>query len=526
MIKDASFPRGKMGVTTPLWAMPLALVLMGPAPAARAGAPGNPATSTTQAAPLIQVPPGFRIEKVVDGLSYPTAITWDDQGRMYVTEAGGQFLEEPPPARLLRIDPTARTADRVTEMVNLTNKGILEPVVGITWSKGNFYITHRAADRTGAVSQVTPTGAVSLLFSGIIDSQSEHGANDIRVGPDGQMYVCVGPAFNSAVAGIDVGPFIDRSPMVHPTVAQDVILTGQNFETPDFRTPDESDKVQTGAFVPFGTPTTPGQRIKGTNKAGGTILVFDPANAEATVHPYAWGFRNVIGMVWNAQGEMFAAVNSYDVRGSRPINDDAEATYRVRQGAWYGWPDYTAALDPVTDAKYDSPDPLKAPVFVNGQPQGKKIGFLIDHAASGLRAPDKSLIYGLHEIGSSPSKLDVAPASWGPLAGQVFVAEWGDLAPGTSPLRIKASGYQVVRINTTTGRAEPFIHNTTPLPASEQGAPGQGLERPFDVRFGPDGAMYIVDYGQARVNFARIKLGQVPYEFPPQTGAIWKVTRQ
>jgi len=57
------------------------------------------------------------------------------------------------------------------------------------------------------------------------------------------------------------------------------------------------------------------------------------------------------------------------------------------------------------------------------------------------------------------------------------------------------------------------------------GAMGMGFERPFDVKFGPDGALYIVDYGTARVNPARVAQGQVPYEFPPQTGALWRVTR-
>jgi hypothetical protein len=51
-----------------------------------------------------------------------------------------------------------------------------------------------------------------------------------------------------------------------------------------------------------------------------------------------------------------------------------------------------------------------------------------------------------------------------------------------------------------------------------------GIERPIDVKFGPDGAMYIVDYGIANVNSARTAEGQVPYEFPPETGAVWRVT--
>ena len=49
-------------------------------------------------------------------------------------------------------------------------------------------------------------------------------------------------------------------------------------------------------------------------------------------------------------------------------------------------------------------------------------------------------------------------------------------------------------------------------------------DSPIDVKFGPDGAMYIVDYGIANVNAARAAEGQVPYEFPPETGAVWRVT--
>lgn len=53
---------------------------------------------------------------------------------------------------------------------------------------------------------------------------------------------------------------------------------------------------------------------------------------------------------------------------------------------------------------------------------------------------------------------------------------------------------------------------------------GEGLERPFDIDFGPDGAMYISDFGVAKVSLDRIRAEQPPYEFPPATGAVWKIT--
>ena len=471
--------------------------------------------------PTIQLAPGYRIERVASGLTYATAMTFDEQGRLYVAEAGGQFLEEPPASRILRIE-----GGRAVEVANLTALGVADSVAGLAYRGGSFYFTHRdPADRTGAVSRLNPDGTLTRLLSGIVDSQSEHQVNGLRFGPDGRLYVTSGPAFNSGVAGIDNAPFIQRSPGVRTTAGQDLVLTGVNFETPDFRTPDPSDTVQTGAYVPFGTATAPGQVIRGTNKPGGAILAFDPDNAEATVRPFAWGFRNVIGIAFDGAGQLYAAVNGYDVRGSRPINDRYDVTYRVREGAWYGYPDYSAALEPVTDPRFDSPDSLQAMQFVNGVPVGRALRPVIDQAASGLATPDRTLVYGRHEVNSSPSLIDIAPASFGPVGGQVFVAEWGDLAPNTTPLRDGNAGFQIVRIDPETGRAVPFVRNLSRGPASAQGAEGLGIERPYDVQFGPDGAMYIVDYGIARVNRGREAEGQVPYEFPPGTAAIWRVTR-
>ncbi len=468
--------------------------------------------------PALQLPSNYRIEKVVEGLTYPTALTFDDQGRMYVAEAGGAFLELPPSPRILRVEN-----GRTVEVVNLAGRGVRASLVGLTWHNGAFYISHRdPATRMGAVSRVTPAGAVTRILSGVLDAQAEHQVNDIKVGPDGRMYLATGPATNSGVVGIDLAPFVMLSPMLRATPCQELVLTGVNYRTPDFRTDDPSDVTETGAFVPFGTATTPGQRIPGTNKCGGSVLVFDPNNAEATVRPFASGLRNTIGLAFR-EGELYAAVNGYDVRGSRPFRDEFDATYRIRQGAWYGWPDFSAAFEPATERRFDVPNSLQAPKFRNGQPLPlESLDFLIDHVASGLARPDRSLVAGLHPVNSSPSGLDVAPSSWGEFAGMLFVAEWGDLAPPTNPLRDGPVGSRIVAIDPRTQQVSAFVRNDQPGPASEQGATDQGLERPFYVKFGPDGALYVVDSGIARINPAK---PGTPYEFPPQTGRIWKVTR-
>ena len=472
--------------------------------------------------PAVNLPRGYNLEKVVDGLNFPTSLTWDEDKNMYVVEAGGGFLPEPSPARILKV-----SKGRADEIVNLSNKNVVAPVVGLTYYNNAFYITHRADDQTGAVSRVSKDGsAINQILSGFLDGGSEHPLNSVQMGPDGRMYLCVGPAGNSAVMGPDIAPFINRKPSLHTTSAKDLVLLGKNFKSEDFRTLHKlDDSVLTGAYMPFGTPSTPGQIIHGTNKPGGSIVSFDPANAEGTLETVAYGLRNVIGVTWNKEGEMFAAVNGYDVRGSRPVKDLFDATYLIKKGTWYGYPDYSLTGEPLTDPTFDSDDKLQAEIFVNGVSQGKNLGFVIDHAASGLTAPDKNLIVGLHPFHSSPSLLDVAPSGWGVYTGHLFVAEWGDLTPPTDPA-ITRVGYRIVEINPHTKQVVPFLSNVSGLPGSEQGKAGKVLERPFDVKFGPDGAMYIVDYGQVKINLARKAQDREPYEYIPGTGVIWKVTKE
>ncbi|MEJ7810746.1 MAG: spondin domain-containing protein [Gemmatimonadaceae bacterium] len=485
--------------------------------------PNGEVRDAAQQFPVIQLPPGYQIEKVVGGLSYPSSLTWDDQGKLYVVESGsGLTPDQLAPPRILRVANGA-----ATEVVNLDGK-VNTAVVGIVWHKGAFYITHRSiADRTDAVSRVTLGGGVTQLFSGIIDGQAEHQINDIKVGPDGRMYVTAGLAGNAGVMSNELMGFIKLSPTAHATPCREIVLTGQNFQTPDFRTPDPNDSVLTGAFVPYGTETRPGQVIPASrNRCGGSILSFDPDNADATLSTYAWGFRNIIGIAWNrATGAMYTATNGYDIRGARPVNDEFDGIYRVQQDAWYGVPDYSAALEPLTDDKFEPPDATQAPVFLGRAPIGKDLGFVINHAASGLTVASKSLIAGLVPVNASPSMLDVAPPSWGEFAGHLFVADFGDLAPASNPLRREHVGFRISRVDPATRQVDAFVRNAGPGPASEQGAAGQGIERPFDVEFGPDGAMYIVDYGVVIVDLSRVAQGKAPYIEVPGTGAIWRVSR-
>jgi glucose/arabinose dehydrogenase len=502
---------------------------------------GSAQTTQTARDSILELPQGFTAEKIADGLTFPTSVAWDDQGRMWVAEAGGGFQpEQLQPSRLLRLENGS-----VAETLELSEH-LIPPVVGLTFHDGHFYITHRdMSDMTGAVSRVAMDGSVEQILTGFRDARAEHFMNGIEVGPDGRLYFGVGQAGNSGVMGPDVGPFIEMNPDLHPVPCEDLTLLGHNFMTPDFRVEDddgedeEGPMVLTGAFVPFGQATQPGEVVQGEEKCGGAVFSFDPDDAEGTLERFAWGMRQPIGIAWDADGTMYVGENGYDVRGARPVQDEMDATLRVRQGQWYGFPDFSAGRLPLTEPQFDIPDEagedVQPPVFRGSEEElGRTLTFVIDHEASGLTAPPQEDVVGRHPVHSSPSQLDVAPEGWGDYAGHLFVAEWGDLAPPTNPLvvpgdpeememegEIIVAGYRVVRIDPATGELEPFVSNRSPGPASQQDATGEGMERPFDVKFGPDGAMYIVDYGVVEIDMDLVP----PYDYQPGTGAVWRVTR-
>jgi hypothetical protein len=104
----------------------------------------------------------------------------------------------------------------------------------------------------------------------------------------------------------------------------------------------------------------------------------------------------------------------------------------------------------------------------------------------------------------------------------------GDRAPfATSGRALKVPlGYKIVRVDLDArGQVQDFIRNARPGPGSSIKAKGELLERPVDVKFGPDGKMYILDFGRMEMKNGREKLsagtGKIfvlePIDQPPAT---------
>src|SRR5260221_5716281 len=76
----------------------------------------------------------------------------------------------------------------------------------------------------------------------------------------------------------------------------------------------------------------------------------------------AWGLRNAYALGFLPDGRLLAVDQGADDRGSRPVGNVPDLLLEVRQGAYYGWPDFIGD-DPITDPKY-MPTRGAAPTFV------------------------------------------------------------------------------------------------------------------------------------------------------------------
>lgn len=439
----------------------------------------------------VAVPEGYRVEVVATGLTYPTAVTFDGDGTPYVTESGYSYGEDFAQSRLVRVEKDGR----LTEVA----KGDHPPWTGVAWHQGAFYVAEGGVQGGGRIVRITPDGRTTPLVSNL-PSLGDHHTNGPAVGPDGALYFSVGTATNSGVVGPDNASmgWLERNPAFHDLPCRDITLAGVNFPSDNPLAPNTG-KVSTGAFVPFGTETQPGQVIKGAMPCSGAVYRLVPGATDPEL--VAWGFRNPFGLAFAPNGRLYVTENGHDVRGSRPLFGAADYLWEVEQGAWYGFPDF-AGGKPV-DAEWFKVPGGDVPKRVLQEPPGTP--------------PQPVALFGVH---SSSNHLDFSRSAEFGHVGEAFVAQFGDQSPDTGETMAPV-GFKVVRVDVSNGVIEDFAANKSKGsggPATKLGK--GGLERPIDARFDPSGrALYIVDFG---VMLVKAKGVIHPFE---KTGVLWRITR-
>jgi glucose/arabinose dehydrogenase len=433
----------------------------------------------------ILLPDGYVAELVVGDLNEPVHLCWDDAGAMYVFEAGWKIKSRP---RIWKVDAATGSKEQFFELPEDRWKegGAL---TGGVWVDGTLYFCN-----TGTLSRIGPRAGIQDVVTGL-PSSGDHHNNHPVLGPDGKIYFGQGSATNLGVVGADnfAYEWLPKHPQFCDVPAQDLELVGSNFTESDVLGK-LTDKVETGAYLPFKTPSRPGQVIPGQPKPTGAIMRCDPDGGRLEV--VASGLRNPFGLAFDEQGRLFATEHGSDERGSRFIVGDPDDLYEIKEGHWYGWPDFASGIR-LDDERWrgEGRSPVLAR-FPEDPPPAPFVTFQ-DHAAA--------------------NGIDFCRSEQFGFRGDAFVACFGDAAPITAR-PATPRGFKVVRVDMKAKRVVDFAVNRIQGPASK--LPHDGFERPSHCAFGPDGALYVADFGQLNIALER---GGVRAQ--QRSGCVWRIRR-
>jgi len=317
---------------------------------------------------------------------------------------------------------------------------------------------------------------------------------------------------------------------------QDIVLSNNRF--------DSGGGIKTSGYSPFGVDNR-GKTIKAFTGAlhhgvcDGAILRarLEARNQEDTIEPFSWRYRNPYGIRFAPddhalKGGLFVTENGEDERGARPTNNAPDRLHLAKQNPdgspdYHGWPDRFGFLDS-TQAVFN---PVGGPGDDNpAAVVGKPVQPVLAFPPQPITVP-----LALEPADVAIVGLDFVPDSFarGPVKrGAALAGREGDFgfskANGTPE-----EGHDVQLINFSKP-GEPlkltlqrFAFNKT----FEQAFVSQirGINRPVDLKFGPDDCAYLVDYGAVR-DFGQsdpdsgFKVdGDGPLVQIPRTGVIWKI---
>ncbi|HEY8668637.1 MAG TPA: hypothetical protein VIL86_18465 [Tepidisphaeraceae bacterium] len=447
---------------------------------------------------VVEYPSGFELVPYLRDLTAPVAMAFDGDGSIVIAEAGVDGDE--PRIYGFKHDGTRFDVYPYGRQVPFIKTGfrIYGPVGGMCIVENRVYVSHRDKDGLGVISALGFDGSHKTILAGL-PARGDCGMTDLVMHPrNGRLYFGVGAATNSGVVGLDnwSAGWIKDHPDFHDLSWLPLRMRGYRFTTPNpgaglFR----SDVVVTGPFQAFGSSIQTWITKAPNDKPTSAIYSVDANGGGWRVEAY--GLRDPRGLAFNEFESLYMTDTGMELRGTRPVWEDPDVLYALYSDTWYGWPDYSRDLYPITDERFQPP---KEMIIRTGYPD---LSFLIDHEASGLIRPDRdTLLRGTFSPLSGASKLAFvardAAGPWRQFRSNAIVALCGDRGPfATSGRALNGpTGYKVVQVDIEKKQVHNFIRNTNGELAHKLGREVDALERPIDVKFGPDGALYILDYGQ------------------------------
>lgn len=465
---------------------------------------------------VVEYPGGFQLELLADGLTAPSAIAFDSdagpyQNSIFIAESGAgdtspRIYGFKPSGEMFSIYPAHPGV-----LGFLSNHvKIYGPIGGMVVAGGRIYVSHRDERGMGMVSAFDYKGEIKTIIAEL-PAQGDYALTDVAIHPtNGRLYFGLGAATNSGVVGLDnwdVG-WVDGHGAVCDAPLNNIKLNGYRFTTPNpagglFG---GDDIAVTAPFHAFGASRQ--LRIPGSSVGKPTAAVYSVNPDGGDLRVEAHGLRLPRGLAFNEFGNLFVTNCGMELRGTRPVKDDPDVVLRVPLGGqiWFGWPDFTANLQSINESRFQPPPEL---IIKTGYPE---LASVVDHEASGLLPPDRNLVRAEFLPLSGAAKLVFVPDSnqgFKTYRGKLIAALSGDRAPFASGNQklVGPIGYKVMEIDPEMRTTTEFVVNAARKPGSLIGdKTGLAIERPFDVKFGPDGALYILDFGQMEIKEGNQKI--------------------
>src|SRR5438105_10711268 len=530
----------------------------------------------------IIVPPGFEVSVFAKGLNFPTAVAFRGDAHrfdVFVLESGhglpSRCNDETSPVvggELSATNPFTPDILVYDESGHLIRGPLAKPTAGggglqphgpaIDIAFENGFGGRRllagcpnhplrapgtsAQHNSSRIMTVDPeTGQVTLFIAGL--PTGDHPAEQITF-KDGWIYWSQGSTTNSGVVGLDNGGGANQ----HDIPCQDITLSAHVFDSGGGKT--------TSGYSDFGTHRASVKAFDGATGKGicdGSIVraQVNAANPKSTIEPFSWGYRNPYGIRFAPddhalKGGLFVTENGEDERGARPTKnapDRLQLAQQNRDGSpdYHGWPDRFGFLDS-TQAVFN---PVGGPgddlcVGANNNPPSNCTPASLANILI-KDIPVKPVLAFPPQPITAPLAIEPADVA---LVGVDFVPKTfavGVVKPGAALIAregdfgfsaengIPGAGHDVELVNFSRPN-EPlqlqtslFAHNSTFEQAFPTGL--AGINRPTNLRFGPDGCAYLVDYGAVR-DFGQSDAATkflVPADGPlvqiPGTGVIWKI---
>ena len=529
----------------------------------------------------IVVPAGFKVSVFVSGLNFPTGIAFRGNSQnfqVYILESGhglpsvcndqsspivgGEFNAANPLTPDILVFNRAGTLIRGPLAKPTSTGGGFQaegPAVDIAFERGfqggrlfatdsNQSLRTTGRNNSSRIIIVDPmTGQVTPFITNL--PTGDHPSEQLEF-KGGWIYWSQGSTTNSGVVGLDNGGGTNQPDIP----CQQITLSDNLF--------DSGGGKMTSGYSPFNTDNRGKTLPAFTNGRPGVCdgaILRAPLNNPSAIEPFSWGYRNGYAIRFAPnnhalKGGLLVGEDGADERGARPSNNAPDSIQLAQQNAdgtpdYHGWPDRYGFL-PSSQAVFNPiggpGDDLCVPDLAN-PPSMCTPASLAQIKSEDV--PIRDVLAFPPQPITSPLAIEAADSSFTGIdfVPNAFVA--GPVAPGAALYSLEGDfgfsaanatapapevGHEVKLINFNQLPNTPlvleiqrFAHNAAFEQAFISGA--AGFNRPTNVKFGPDGCAYVVDYGAVR-DFGQsdpdskfVGASNGPLVQIPGTGVVWKI---